>query len=115
MSCSYLGLIGEVVKVEGDAGAGSPGELHPLSLWIAALCRAPWRASERKIKFATVAAPYKVADHLNHLLQHRHQVLFDVLADRRDNKHLQPDMEVMFDNVKLYWTIIRDNMLKHQL
>ena len=31
MSCSHLGRIGEVVKVEGDAGAGSPGELHPLS------------------------------------------------------------------------------------
>ena len=61
------------------------------------------------------AAPDNGAYPLHHLLQHRHQVLFDVLADRRDNKHLQPDMEVMFDNVKLYWTLIRDNMLKHQL
>ena len=60
----------------------------------------------------TGAAPDNGAYPLHHLLQHRHQVLFDVLADRRDNKHLQPDMEVMFDNVKLYWTIIRDNMLK---
>ena len=98
MSCSYLGLIGEVVKVEGDAGAGSPGELHPLSPCTAALCRAQWRASERRIKFATGAAPNKGADHLNHLLQHRHQVLLDVLAGRRETEHLQPDMEAMFDN-----------------
>ena len=44
------------------------------------------------------------ADHLHHLvvqllLQHRHQVLLDVLAGRRDPKHLQLDMEAMFDIV----------------
>ena len=61
-------------------------------------CRAQWRPSERRIKFATGAAPNKGADHLNHLLQHRHQVLLDVLAGRRETEHLQPDMEAMFDN-----------------
>ena len=54
--------------------------------------------AERRIKFGTGAAPNKGADHLNHLLQHRHQVLLDVLAGRRDPEHLQPDMEAMFDN-----------------
>ena len=56
-----------------------------------------WRASERRIKFATGAAPNTGADHLHHLLQHRHQVLLEVLAGRRETEHLQPDMEAMFD------------------
>ena len=45
------------------------------------------------------AAPDNGAYPLHHLLQHRHQVLLDVLAGRRDPEHLQLDMEAMFDIV----------------